>query len=732
MTCHRPLLVPLALFLAAAIDAHAQSGASGVALRISSVPATTPAMRIDGILNEAVWQSADSITSLTQVEPTQGEASSARTVVRVLATADAIVIGVRVEYPPGVSIVSYARNRDATLDSEDHIKIVIDTYRDGRSGYVFAVNANGARYDALASGQGDSENANWDAIWDAATNRTESGWTAEIRIPIKSLLFRPGLTEWGLNIQRRIQRLQETDRWASALRDLKVTQMSRAGALTGMPPFSLGMGLSIRPSVAGGAARDSAGALVRNRNHTSLDVTQRLGSNSLASLTVNTDFAETEVDTRRVNLTRFPLFFPEKRTFFLEGADIFDFGLGLDEDVIPFFSRRIGLFSGTEVPLDAGLKVNGRAAGASYGALVARTGEADTLTTEGGMGVVRMKRNVLGESSVGFIATAGDPIGRSGAWLAGPDITYQTSRFRGDKNLLIGVWGLGVGREDLEGDRSAVGVKLDYPNDLWDMAATYKRIGEAFDPSLGFVPRQGVHLASASINWQPRPQRPIGPLHIRQCFWENEATFAAGLSGGWQSYRYFMAPINCRLESGDRFEFNIVPTGERITEPFEIADNVTIPPGAYHFRRFRLEGGLAAKRRFNAQATWWFGGFYNGYLNQYQLTGAWKPSPLFIVELSGERDVGHMPQGHFVQDVFGTRLRLNISPDLQLASFLQYDNGSEAFSTNTRVRWTFNPLGDLFIVYNHALRTRDPLSLRREIAFGSNQLLAKVQYAFRY
>jgi hypothetical protein len=204
------------------------------------------------------------------------------------------------------------------------------------------------------------------------------------------------------------------------------------------------------------------------------------------------------------------------------------------------------------------------------------------------------------------------------------------------------------------------------------------------------------------------------------------------LSGGWQSYRYFMAPINCRLESGDRFEFNIVPTGERIAEPFEIADSVTIPAGAYHFRRFRLEGGLAAKRRFNAQATWWFGGFYNGYLNQYQLTGAWKPSPLFIVELSGERDVGHMPQGHFVQDVFGTRLRLNISPDLQLASFLQYDNGSEAFSTNTRVRWTFNPLGDLFIVYNHALRTRDPLTLRREVAFGSNQLLAKVQYAFRY
>jgi hypothetical protein len=726
------LTMSLALLLAAAMRAQAQGGERNVALRVSRVPAATAAVRLDGLLSEAMWQSADSITSLAQVEPNQGAVPSARTVVRILATEDEIIVGVRAEYPPGVGIVSYARNRDATLDNEDHIKIVLDTYRDGRSGYVFAVNANGARYDALVAGQGESENANWDAIWEAATVRIANGWSAEIKIPIKSLLFRPGLTEWGFNIQRRVQRLLETDRWASAVRDLKVTQTSRAGVLADVPPFSLGIGLSVRPSVAGGAARDSAGARLRNRSHSSLDVTQRLGSNSLASLTVNTDFAETEVDSRRVNLTRFPLFFPEKRTFFLEGADIFDFGLSLGQDVVPFFSRRIGLFAGTEVPLDVGLKVNGRAAGATYGALAARTGDADTLSTEAGLAVVRMKRNVLGESSVGFIATAGDPIGRSGAWLAGPDVTYQTSRFRGDKNLLVGLWGLGVGRDDLHGDRSAAGFKVDYPNDRWDMAASYKRIGEAFDPSLGFVPRAGVQLAAASANWQPRPKRPIGLLHIRQCFWENELTYAAGLTGGWQSYRYFMAPINCRLESGDRFEFNIVPTGERLAEPFEIADGVTIPAYAYHFRRFRLEGGLAAKRRFNAQATWWFGGFYNGYLNQYQLTGAWKPSPLFIVELDGERDVGLMPEGHFVQDVVGTRFRLNVSADLQLASFLQYDGSSNAFSTNTRVRWTFSPGGDLFVVYNHALKTRDPLTFRREIAFGSNQLLTKVQYAFRY
>ncbi|HEY8166852.1 MAG TPA: DUF5916 domain-containing protein [Gemmatimonadaceae bacterium] len=692
-------------------------------------------MRIDGRLSESVWSTADSISDLTQVEPREGARPSARTVVRILTTEDAVVIGVRADDPEPSRIVSFARQRDAILDSEDHIKIVLDTYLDGRSGYVFAVNPNGARYDALITNQGAGENATWDAVWQAATVRTATGWSAEILIPLKSLLFRPGLTEWGFNLQRRIQRLQETDRWASAERDYKVTQPSRAGLLTHLPHFELGIGLSVRPSVTGGRVRDSASASMQSTSKTSLDATQRLGANTLASLTVNTDFAETEVDARQVNLTRFPLFFPEKRTFFLEGADIFEFGLGLtsDLDALPFFSRSIGLIAGEQVPITAGAKINGRVAGTNFGALAVRTRDTDTLSSASTMAVVRVKQNVLSESSVGFIATAGDPVGRSRSWLFGPDLTYQTSHFRGNKNFLIGVWGLAVGREDLtRGDRTAAGIKVDYPNDLWNISLKYNRIGDAFDPSLGFVPRPGVHIANVGVDWQPRPTQPIGRLHIRQCFWENQLRYVAGLSGGWQSYRYFMAPVNCRLESGDRFEFNFVPTGERLLTPFELTDKITIPVGAYEFIRFRLEGGLAAKRRFSAQATWWFGQFYDGRLDQYELTGAWKPSSLIIVEFTGEHDVGRLREGNFTHDLFGTRLGLNVSPDLQLTSFVQYDTESESFGTNTRLRWTFNPLGDFFVVYNHNLRTRDPLTLRRELVFASNQLLVKAQYAFRY
>jgi len=695
------------------------------------------AIRLDGILSEPDWYRADSIATLMEVEPREGGTPSALTVVRVITTGDAIIFGVRADDPEPARIVSYARERDARLDNEDHIKLVLDTYLDGRSGYVFAVNPNGARYDALVTERGEGENANWDAVWEAATVRTSRGWSAEIRIPIKSMLFQPGLPEWGLNIQRRIQRLQETDRWASPRRDYKVTLTSRAGLLTGLPRFALGMGISVRPAVVGELARDSASGQARDSRHVSLDVTQRLSNKDLASLTVNTDFAETEVDSRRINLTRFPLFFPEKRTFFLEGADIFDFGLGLDEDLIPFFSRRIGLVEDSlgeqqQVPIRVGGKVNGRFGETNVGALAVRTGGIAGLPTGNPMAVVRLKQNILRESSVGLLATAGDPIGRSGSWMAGPDLVYQTSRFRGDKNFLVGAWALASGREDLGRDRGAVGVALAYPNDLWDIAFSYKRLGDSFDPSLGFVPRPAVQIARLGYVWQPRPQHPIGPLHIRQCFWENEVSLVAGLSGDWQSYRYFMAPINCRLESGDRFEFNIVPNGERFAGSFQVADNVTIAPGTYRFWRYRLEAGTAPKRRLHAQVTWWFGGFYDGTLDQFEITGAWKPSSLFIVEFSGERDVGRMPEGDFSQDLVSTRLRLNVSPDLQLSSLVQYDTESHSVGTNTRLRWTYRPLGDLFVVYNHNLRTEDPVTAQRELTFASNQLLVKLQYAFRY
>jgi hypothetical protein len=681
------------------------------------------ALKLDGILDESAWASAPIIETLTMTEPHAGATPSATTTVRVIADAHALVIGILCNDSEASRIVSFTKQRDAALDSEDNVKIVLDTFLDSRSGYVFQVNPSGARYDALINPGSSDANSNWDGIWDAATHRDERGWSVEIWIPVQTLAFKSGLTQWHFNVQRRIQRLQETDRWAAARPDWAITQMSRAGLLTGLPEFSVGLGLTVRPAVVAGAGVPAIDAAAEKVRHASLDAWQRLGPDVTASVTVNTDFAETEVDTRRTNLTRFPLFFPEKRTFFLEGSDIFQFGLDLGSNLVPFFSRRIGLLSERQVPIDAATKINGRLGGTNFGALVVRSRSVPGLVPATTTGALRVKQNLLSESSVGFIATAGDPSGTDGSWLVGSDFTYATSHFRGgDRNLRVGVSGQVMNRADLTGDRTAAAVKIDYPNDLWDLSWSTQRIGDAFQPPMGFVPRAGIYKHDLGVVYQPRPHNGW----LRQIFGEFFTTMVTDLSRNWESYQVFTAPINWRLESGDRVEFNVVSEGERLPASFDL-EGVTLPAGAYQWVRYRAEAGSAVKRKLSAQATWRFGGFYSGTLDQLLLVGTWHPSGLLSIDFSGEHDIGRLKQGAFTTTLVGVNSHLNISPHLQINSFVQYDTSSASVGTNSRLRWTFTPAADLFVIYNHNLRDLENLGWRRD----SNQLLVKIQYALR-
>lgn len=687
----------------------------------------TNPVSIDGRMDEPDWARATNTDALLTIEPREGEVPVGRTVVRVLAGPTALVIGIQCLDPNPAGIVSFSKARDAQLRSEDHVKLIFDTFLDGRTGYIFAVNANGARYDALVDRQGEGEAPEWDAAWEAATSRSDEGWTVEIRIPIQSLGFARGVTEWGFNIERRVQRLLETSRWASPQRDAKISQPSRAGRLTGLPVFDFGIGFTLRPTVTGGFEKVADTASTEGTIVPSLDLSQRLGPNALASVTVNTDFAETEVDVRRTNLTRFSLFFPEKRTFFLEGADIFQFGIGLNSgfrtDLLPFHSRRIGLYQGQEVPLRVGGKVNGRSGNTNVGALAVRTGTLDGVVPASTMAAARIKQNVLAESSVGAIMTFGDPEGRSDSWLVGADATYQTSRLWGDKNFLVGAWVLRTDREDLTADRTAWGVKVDYPNDTWDIALTYKHIGDDFDPSLGFVARRAVQLWSGAVNYRYRPPWPW----LREMFHELLPTVAFDLNGRWESYRVFTAPINWRFESGERFEFNVVPEGERLVSDFEIAPGVFIPGGSYHWVRYRLEQDFAAKRPVSGRVSWWFGDFYDGHLHQISGNVLIKPSASVTLTVAAERNVGDVSGGHISQSLLRGEIDLYFSPDLHLSSLAQYDNESRLFGANTRLRWTFHPLGDLFVVYNHNVERIASEAWKLD----SNQLLVKLQYAVR-
>lgn len=710
-----------AAFWLATLSAGAAQDPGPPTLRAAALGVTH---RVDGLLDEPAWSAASAVDTFRQTDPTEGARPTGRTSVRVLAGSKAIVIGITCDDPNPAGIASYSVRRDANLGSEDHVRIVLGPSMDGRSGYVFAVNPSGARYDGLINPGGESENAEWDGIWEAGTRRTAEGWTVELRIPVQTLSFNASLRQWHLNIQRRIQRVPETSRWASPVRQYQVTQTSRAGLLTNLPEFDLGVGLSVRPSVAFGGGIPRPGTKAIGEFQPSIDLTQRIGANVVGSATVNTDFAETEVDTRRTNLTRFPLFFPEKRTFFLEGDDIFAFGLGLNQDVLPYFSRRIGLIGGQEVPIIIGNKVNGRAGNTNFGALLVGTGKKEGVIDDGTfMAVGRVKQNLWRESWVGAIASTGDPLARGGSWLAGADFTYATSRFRGDKNLLAGVWGLSAGRSGPEGDTRAYGFKVDYPNDQWDVQLTAKRVGRDFDPSLGFVPRRGVYLYNGEITNRVR----LGTGPIQQLVHEFIPTLATDLRGQWESYRVFMAPVNWRFRTGDRFELNANPTGERLVAPFEIASGVTIAAGSYHWVRYRVEVGTAQKRRLYSQVTWWLGGFYDGTLQQVIWTGAWNPTPLITVEFNGERNTGRVAAGRISQTLVGNRVRVNVSSDLSLATYVQYDTDSKSVGVNTRVRWTLTPVTELFVVYNHNMQ-----SVLDRWQLQSNQLLVKFQHAWRF
>jgi hypothetical protein len=458
-------------------------------------------------------------------------------------------------------------------------------------------------------------------------------------------------------------------------------------------------------------------------------------------VTVNTDFAETEVDTRRTNLTRFPLFFPEKRTFFLEGSDIFDFGVGMSSpyqsDVVPFFSRRIGLYEGEAVPLELGGKLSGKVGDTNLGGLVTRTGKVGDLVPGTTMGAFRIRQNVLEESNVGLLGTFGDPSGAEGSYLLGADATYQTSRMFGSKNFIAGAWFLTTDREGLEGDKAAFGAKIDYPNDIWDVAVTYLRIGDGFDPAMGFVPRTGIHKVLNGFSYKVYPS---SLPWLRMMNHQIRPSAVWNLDGKWESYRFFLAPVNWRLESGDRIEINVSPEGEQLEEPFEIADGVVIEPGSYHYTRYRLEWEMAAKRRVSGQLTWWFGDFYDGELDQIEAQVRVRPSELVIFDLTATRNVGEVEAGEIDQQVYGLKVLANFSPDIQLTSFVQYDDESKQLGTNTRLRWTFHPLGELFLVYNYNVvdRADDPdgpgpgLGRGRRWELDATQLTLKVQYALRF
>ncbi|HEY3132849.1 MAG TPA: carbohydrate binding family 9 domain-containing protein [Acidobacteriota bacterium] len=718
-----PLCAGLALLFGCALAAPASE-------LDNTITAAHPSgfIRLDGRLDEAAWLDA-TVVELVQQSPHPGQPHPYKTEVRILIKGDDLYFGFSCTDPNPEKIAIHTMQRDANIRGDDSVSIVLDTYGDKRTGYFFQVNAAGARVDGLINGP-DNPSFDWDGIWDARTARTKTGWSAEIVIPSRTLSFTSGLKSWGLNLERFIARDRITLRWASPTLDSFLYDLSRAGSLTGVESLKQGFGIEVSPYTAG-RMKELFGKSERAWQGTGgLDATWRMTPQLAVVFTANTDFAETEVDSRQINVTRFPLFFPEKRSFFLEGANQFVFGLNLADNFIPFFTRRVGLLEEQQVPIDGGIKLNGRAGRWNLALLDVQMRETGTAPGVN-LFASRVSYDLTNKFRVGTIVTSGDPAGLTRNRLAGLDAVWRTSTFLGNKNLLIGGWTAASAGDLPSGQRSGWGLAADFPNDLLDCSASINEFGDALTPALGFLPRPGTRRYNLGCAYQPRPSKDTPLGWIRQEFFENFYTRVDDLNGITQSWRYFMAPFNVRTESGEHLEFNWAPQYEFLPEPFEIA-GVVIPSGAYRFTRWRIEAQSSDHRPLQVGSTTWFGEFYNGHLTQWENYLRWNsPTGHWLLGLTAENNFGRLKEGSFVQRLWQLQSALAWSPNLVFTSFIQYDSESQNLGMNTRLRWTIKPGNDLFIVWNRGwqrlITSRDELRV-----IPDTELIAlKLRWTFR-
>jgi hypothetical protein len=703
--------------------ANAAGGADLAALRAAA------GVKLDGRLDEAAWRDAPKV-ELTQQKPYPGQPTPYRTLVRVLIVRNTLYFGFECADPDPSRIAVHSLRRDADFKGDDNLSVVLDTHGDRRTGFYFQINAAATRADGLIS---DPEHISldWDGIWDARVARGERGWSAEIEIPVRTLSFKPGLQSWGLNLERWVARERLALRWASPTLDSFLYDLSRAGSLAGMEELSQGRGVELAPFLVG-RTRDIFGRAPRSwQGAAGGDVTWRITPQLAAVFTANTDFAETEVDSRQINITRFPLFFPEKRTFFLEGANQFDFGLNIGSVFRPFFTRRIGLFQGRQVPLDGGVKLNGRVGRWNLALLDVETRET-SFAPQVNLFAGRASYDVGEHLRVGAILTNGDPSGRTRNTVAGFDAVWRTSTFRGDKNLLLGAWGAFSAGDRLPGQRHGWGYKIDYPNDLWDCANSLDEFGEAMVPKLGFLPRPGVRRYTGKCEYMPRPSRDGRFAFARQFFFEGSYARVDNLKGVNESWQGEIKPLEVEFVSGEKLAFSWRPQYEFLAAPFEITEGVDINPGSYRFNRFQFEVETSRHRPWRAASTTTFGGFYSGRLTQWENSLHWtSPRGRFQTGLTVEQNFGRLPGAGFAQRLWQFDTALAWNANLSLASFVQYDSESRNLGANTRLRWTRKPGRDLFVVWNRGWRrlvtSRDDLRLAPE----SEMLAVKLRWTFR-
>ena len=647
---------------------------------------------IDGDLADPIWQQAEVLADLVQKIPEQGAQPSERTEVRVLYDDDALYVSFYAyESDPSARTRTMLRYRsDSIWLLDDVVRFSLDTFHDHRRGYVFGFNALGAKQDAQLDNGGWLEN--WDEVWDVRTRQQADGWSAEVRIPFRIIRFPVGEQEqvWGLQIERLIQRTNETIQWALGPPNFGLSRLEYAGHLEGISGIQSRRNTQVVPYVAAGRSRVLAGA-PEGTADVGVDAKLALGPALSLDLTYNTNFAQVEVDDQQVNLTRFPLFFPEKREFFLESAQLFNVGLG--QDLQLFFSRRIGLEAGQPVPLLGGARVTGKAGPFDVGVLTTQT-ESTPENPTSNLSAGRVRWNVGSRSYLGGMVTSAATDVTASQTLAA-DGRFWLARYLQVNGFLGVLTGQKAG-----GHPMAFSTAVIYEQDLWGLTLRSFRVDEQFDPALGFVRRRDLFRNEASLRRGWRLNR----TWARKIDVSGVFSYLTNLQGKLDTRERFVTVSN-ELASGDVVRFRLQKSLDRLEatdDPFVIHPRrgIVIPPGFYEFNYWNFAYQGFEGRAFRADVEVQGGGFYGGDRSLLNVSGSWRPSP--HLALSGDYQLNdvRLPQGAFTTHLQRVRVSVPITARAVADAFIQWNGLTQELNTQVRLHLIYGRDSNLYIVYS--------------------------------
>lgn len=709
------------------------------AVRTDEIPA------IDGFLDERLWQRASLIDDMHEIRPNEyGEASEV-TRFYVIYGDDALYVAAEfVDSEPERIVAKVMRLGDFS-EGDDSLKVILDPFNSGRSGYIFHLNPNGIRGDALFRNVTEPY-WEWEGIWQAAARQTENGWIAEMAIPFKTLSFDPQNETWGINFNRKIGRRNEEIGWVSYNR---TQNPANSGRIKGLKGLQQGLGLDVVPGLRFADSRDFVDKLASSEFEPSLDVFYKPTPSLTAALTLNTDFSGTKVDARQINLTRFSIFLPEQRSFFLQDNDIFEFGriasgrgdgggipTSAKESGRPFFSRRIGLSEdGEEIDILGGLKLTGRVGRWNFGVLDIRQSDYVTLNDAGeieqtidaaNLFVGRVTANILDESTIGAIVTSGDPTSNATNSLVGVDFQYLNTRLPNGKTLEGAAWYQQTSTEDVSGDDAAFGFSLKAPNTVgWISSLSYREIQENFKPMLGFVSQHDVRdiLFDVSYKWRP------GSGMFRSITSGIRSQWTDTLDGELDKRIVYLDALRLENNATDWLSPFVRFDEERITEDFEISDGVIIPPGTYSWSRPCISGGTASHRPVSYSGWVCRGNFYDGTRETVGNNLGWRPSEHLSVALSYQYGNIELPGGDFITRLMTARADIAFTATWYWENFVQYDTVSDSIGVNSIMRWIPQAGREMVLVVNRDYVDFDDSGDFRK---STGDVAAKINYTIRF